>query len=166
MLSGFGARKLAGDDRDQGPKYLNTSETPIYKKSQLLYGLDMAKKEIAKKRQVVIVEGYTDVMAAHLAGVTTAVATCGTAFGDDHIRIIRRLLMDDDAFRGEVIFTFDGDAAGQKAALRAFDDDQKFVAQTFVAVAARLVWIHVFRTPPEWGDEAVRDLDRASCSTL
>lgn len=131
---GFGARKLASDEEDQGPKYLNTSETPIYKKSQVLYGLDMAKKEIAKKRQVVIVEGYTDVMAAQLAGITTAVATCGTAFGVDHIRIIRRLLMDDDAFRGEVIFTFDGDAAGQKAALRAFSEDQKFVTQTFVAV--------------------------------
>jgi DNA primase len=131
---GFGARKLASDEEDQGPKYLNTSETPIYKKSHVLYGLDMAKKEIAKKRQVVIVEGYTDVMAAQLAGITTAVATCGTAFGADHIRIIRRLLMDDDAFRGEVIFTFDGDAAGQKAALRAFSEDQKFVTQTFVAV--------------------------------
>jgi len=131
---GFGARKLASDEDDQGPKYLNTSETPIYKKSQVLYGLDMAKKEIAKKRQVVIVEGYTDVMAAHLAGITTAVATCGTAFGAEHIRIIRRLLMDDDAFRGEVIFTFDGDAAGQKAAMRAFGEDQKFVTQTFVAV--------------------------------
>jgi DNA primase len=131
---GFGARKLASDDEDQGPKYLNTSETPIYKKSQVLYGLDVAKKEIAKKRQVVVVEGYTDVMACHLAGITTAVATCGTAFGPDHIRIIRRLLMDDDAFRGEVIFTFDGDAAGQKAAMRAFNEDQKFVTQTFVAV--------------------------------
>jgi DNA primase len=131
---GFGARKLASDTEDQGPKYLNTSETPIYKKSQVLYGLDMAKKEIAKKRQVVVVEGYTDVMACHLAGITTAVATCGTAFGADHIRIIRRLLMDDDAFRGEVIFTFDGDAAGQKAAMRAFSEDQKFVTQTFVAV--------------------------------
>ncbi|MSV91553.1 MAG: DNA primase, partial [Actinobacteria bacterium] len=131
---GFGARKLASDDVDSGPKYLNTPETPIYKKSQVLYGLDLAKKEIAKKRQAVIVEGYTDVMAAHLAGIPTAVATCGTAFGADHIRILRRLLMDDDAFRGEVIFTFDGDAAGQKAALRAFNDDQKFVTQTFVAV--------------------------------
>lgn len=131
---GFGARKLASDDVDQGPKYLNTPETPIYKKSQVLYGLDVAKKEIAKKRQAVIVEGYTDVMAAQLAGITTAVATCGTAFGADHIRILRRLLMDDDAFRGEVIFTFDGDAAGQKAALRAFSEDQKFVTQTFVAV--------------------------------
>jgi DNA primase len=131
---GFGARKLESDTEDQGPKYLNTSETPIYKKSQVLYGLDIAKKEIAKKRQVVVVEGYTDVMACHLAGITTAVATCGTAFGPDHIRIIRRLLMDDDAFRGEVIFTFDGDAAGQKAAMRAFNEDQKFVTQTFVAV--------------------------------
>jgi DNA primase len=155
-IVGFGARKLASDEKDQGPKYLNTSETPIYKKSQILYGLDMAKKEIAKKRQVVIVEGYTDVMAAHLAGITTAVATCGTAFGDEHIRIIRRLLMDDDAFRGEVIFTFDGDAAGQKAALRAFDDDQKFVAQTFVAVEP------TGKDPCELrqsgGDVAVRDL--------
>jgi len=131
---GFGARKLANDAQDQGPKYLNTPETPVYKKSQILYGLDVAKKEIAKKRQVVIVEGYTDVMAAQLAGIATAVATCGTAFGADHIRIVRRLLMDDDSFRGEVIFTFDGDAAGQKAALRAFSEDQKFVTQTFVAV--------------------------------
>ena len=153
---GFGARKLASDDVDQGPKYLNTAETPIYKKSQVLYGLDMAKKEIAKKRQAVIVEGYTDVMAAHLAGVTTAVATCGTAFGDDHIRILRRLLMDDDAFRGEVIFTFDGDAAGQKAALRAFGDDQKFVAQTFVAVEPNGKDPCELRQ--EHGDGAVRDL--------
>ena len=153
---GFGARKLASDEEDQGPKYLNTSETPIYKKSQVLYGLDMAKKEIAKKRQVVIVEGYTDVMAAHLAGITTAVATCGTAFGDDHIRVIRRLLMDDDAFRGEVIFTFDGDAAGQKAALRAFGDDQKFVAQTFVAVEPSGMDPCDLRIAS--GDAAVRDL--------
>ena len=155
-IVGFGARKLASDDVDQGPKYLNTAETPIYKKSQLLYGLDMAKKEIAKKRQVVIVEGYTDVMAAHLAGVTTAVATCGTAFGDDHIKVIRQLLMDDDAFRGEVIFTFDGDAAGQKAALKAFEDDQKFVAQTFVAVEESGMDPCELRI--EKGDEAVRDL--------
>lgn len=155
-IVGFGARKLADDDSDQGPKYLNTPETPLYKKSQVLYGLDLAKKEIARKRQAVIVEGYTDVMAAHLAGVTTAVGTCGTAFGEEHIRILRRLLMDDDAFKGEVIFTFDGDAAGQKAALRAFDDDQKFVAQTFVAVEPN------GKDPCELrqaeGDVAVRDL--------
>jgi DNA primase len=153
---GFGARKLAADDVDQGPKYLNSPETPIYKKNQILYGLDMAKKEISKTRQVVIVEGYTDVMAAHLAGVTTAVATCGTAFGDEHIRIIRRLLMDADAFRGEVIFTFDGDAAGQKAALRAFEDDQKFVAQTFVAVEKS--GMDPCELRQEHGDAAVREL--------
>lgn len=153
---GFGARKLASDEEDNGPKYLNTPETPIYKKSQLLYGLDRAKKEIAKSRQVVVVEGYTDVMAAHLSGITTAVATCGTAFGDDHIRILRRLLMDDDSFRGEVIFTFDGDAAGQKAALRAFDDDQKFVTQTFVAVEPN--GLDPCELRQKSGDGAVRDL--------
>lgn len=129
---GFGARRLFEDD--DGPKYLNTPETPIYKKSQVLYGLDLARRDIAKQQQVVIVEGYTDVMACHLAGVTNAVATCGTAFGGEHIKVLRRLLADDDAFTGQVIFTFDGDAAGRKAALRAFEDDQKFVASTYVAV--------------------------------
>ena len=129
---GFGARKLRDDD--EGPKYLNTPETPLYKKSQVLYGIDLARKEIAKSQQAVIVEGYTDVMAAHLSGIETAVATCGTSFGTDHIKVLRRLLMDDDTFTGQVIFTFDGDAAGQKAALRAFSEDQRFTAQTFVAV--------------------------------
>jgi DNA primase len=129
---GFGARKLFDDD--EGPKYLNTPESPLYKKSQVLYGIDLARKDISKSQQAVIVEGYTDVMACHLAGVTTAVATCGTAFGGEHIKILRRLLMDDDQMRGEVVFTFDGDAAGQKAALRAFEEDQRFVTQTFVAV--------------------------------
>lgn len=129
---GFGARRLFEDD--QGPKYLNTPETPLYKKSQVLYGLDLAKRPIAKKKQIVVVEGYTDVMAAQLAGIDTAVATCGTAFGTDHIKIVRRLISDDGT-GGEVIFTFDGDAAGQKAALAAFSEDQRFVAQTFVAVA-------------------------------
>jgi DNA primase len=129
---GFGARKLLDDD--DGPKYLNTPETPLYKKSQVLYGVDRARREISKQQRAVIVEGYTDVMACHLAGVPVAVATCGTAFGGDHIKVLRRLLMDDDKMRGEVVFTFDGDAAGQRAALKAFDDDQRFVAQTFVAV--------------------------------
>ncbi|WP_299165413.1 DNA primase [uncultured Arthrobacter sp.] len=130
---GFGARKLYEDD--PGPKYLNTPETTLYKKSQVLYGIDLAKREIAKSRQLVVVEGYTDVMACHLAGVGTAVATCGTAFGAEHIKIARRLLSDDGT-GGEVVFTFDGDAAGQKAALRAFEEDQRFNAQTYVAVGA------------------------------
>ncbi|MFG2222104.1 DNA primase [Streptomyces sp. NPDC048644] len=127
---GFGARKLREDDN--GPKYLNTPETPIYRKSQVLYGIDLAKKEIAKTSRAVVVEGYTDVMACHLAGVTTAIATCGTSFGEGHIKILRRLLMDHSG--SEVIFTFDGDAAGQKAALRAFEDDQKFAAETSIAI--------------------------------
>ncbi|MFF4408406.1 DNA primase [Streptomyces sp. NPDC001404] len=127
---GFGARKLRDDDN--GPKYLNTPETPIYKKSHVLYGIDLAKKEIAKTNRAVVVEGYTDVMACHLAGITTAIATCGTAFAGDHIKILRRLLMDNSA--SEVVFTFDGDAAGQKAALRAFEDDQKFAAETSIAI--------------------------------
>lgn len=127
---GFGARKLRDDDN--GPKYLNTPETAIYKKSQVLYGIDLAKKEIAKTSRAVVVEGYTDVMACHLAGVTTAIATCGTSFGGDHIKILRRLLMDNAS--AEVVFTFDGDAAGQKAALRAFEDDQKFAAETSIAI--------------------------------
>ncbi|WP_040594680.1 DNA primase [Timonella senegalensis] len=140
---GFGARHLYEDDN--GPKYLNTPETPLYKKSNVLYGIDLAKREIAKNKQVVVVEGYTDVMAAHLSGVGTAVATCGTAFGSDHVRFVRRLLgdtsssggvrlADGGSAGGEIIFTFDGDAAGQKAAMRAFGEDQKFYAQTFVAV--------------------------------
>ncbi|MGP6171857.1 DNA primase [Microbacterium sp. A196] len=131
---GFGARKLYDDD--QGPKYLNTPETIIYKKAQVLYGLDLAKRDISRgdPRRVVVVEGYTDVMACHLAGVTTAIATCGTAFGSEHIKVLRRV-MGDDSSSGEIVFTFDGDEAGQKAALRAFSEDDRFNAQTFVAVA-------------------------------
>lgn len=163
---GFGARKIHEDD--DGPKYLNTPETPIYHKSQVLYGLDKAKKSIARERRVVVVEGYTDVMAMHLAGVPYAVATCGTAFGTDHIRIVRRLLGDShnpaagvmlssgQTYGGEVIFTFDGDAAGQKAALKAFAEDQSFATQTFIAVAPE------GKDPCEvriaYGDEGVRSI--------
>jgi DNA primase len=152
---GFGARRIFDDDPVQA-KYLNTSESPIYKKSQVLFGLDMAKREIAKRHQAVVVEGYTDVMAMHLAGVTTAVASCGTAFGTEHISVLRRLLIDDDTFRGEVIFTFDGDAAGQKAAIKAFDDEQRFAAQTFIAVAPDGMDPCELRQAK--GDVAVRDL--------
>ncbi len=149
---GFGARKLY--ESDSGPKYLNTPDTAIYRKSQVLYGIDLAKKEIAKTSRAVVVEGYTDVMACHLAGVTTAIATCGTAFGGDHIKILRRLLMDNGSAR--VIFTFDGDAAGQKAALRAFEDDQKFAAETYIAIAPDGMDPCELRLAK--GDEAVADL--------
>ncbi|MET7637953.1 DNA primase [Streptomyces sp. NPDC005438] len=149
---GFGARRLREDDN--GPKYLNTPETPLYHKSQVLYGIDLAKREIAKSGRAVVVEGYTDVMACHLAGLTGAIATCGTSFGEGHIKILRRLLMDNS--RSEVVFTFDGDAAGQKAALRAFEDDQKFAARTTIAITPEGMDPCDLRLAR--GDEAVREL--------
>ncbi|ALE84541.1 DNA primase [Pseudonocardia sp. HH130629-09] len=152
---GFGARRLFDDDGIEA-KYLNTSETPVYRKTHVLFGLDQAKREIAKTRQVVVVEGYTDVMAMHLAGVTTAVASCGTAFGTEHVSVIRRLIGDDSFDRGEVIYTFDGDAAGQSAAMKAFEGDQNFAAQTFVAVAPDGQDPCDLRN--NHGDAAVRDL--------
>ena len=152
---GFGARRIFEDDRIEA-KYLNTSETPIYKKSHVLYGIDLARRDIARASQAVVVEGYTDVMACHLSGVPTAVATCGTAFGDDHGRVLRRLLQDHDEFRGEVIFTFDGDSAGQKAALRAFEGDQNFAGQTYVAVEPGGLDPCDLRL--QQGDAAVREL--------
>jgi len=131
---GFGARRVLDDDRIAA-KYLNTSETPIYKKSQVLYGLDAAKKAISTQRLAVVVEGYTDVMAAHLSGVEGAVATCGTSFGIDHIKILRRIMRDEtDGPQARVVFTFDGDAAGQKAAMRAFAEDQREEHEDVVAV--------------------------------
>ena len=152
---GFGARRLFDDDPIEA-KYLNTPETPLYRKSQVLYGADVAKKEIARRRQAVVVEGYTDVMACHLAGVPTAVATSGTAFGSDHIGVLRRLLLDSDEFAGEMVFVFDGDEAGRRAALRAFTEDQRFVMQTFVAVEESGMDPCELRQSK--GDTAVRDL--------
>src|SRR6202167_1092878 len=150
----FGARKLNPDD--DGPKYLNTPETSLFRKSTVLYGADLAKREIAQRRQAVIVEGYTDVMACHLAGVPTAVATCGTSFGDDHIKVLRRLVMDTDGATGEVIFTFDGDAGEQQAALRAFGMEERFATQTYVAVQPD--GLDPCDVRLTHGDAAVRDL--------
>ncbi len=131
---GFGARRLFDDDPMEA-KYINTPETLLYKKSSVMFGIDLAKRDIAKGHQAVVVEGYTDVMAMHLAGVTTAVASCGTAFGDEHLAMLRRLMMDDSFFRGELIYVFDGDEAGRAAALKAFDGEQNLAGQSFVAVA-------------------------------
>jgi DNA primase len=128
----FGARKL--DPDDDGPKYLNSPETSLFRKSAVLYGADLSKRAIAQQRKAVVVEGYTDVMACHLADVPIAVATCGTSFGEEHVKVLRRLIMDTEGSAGEVIFTFDGDEAGQRAAQRAFGLENKFATQTFVAV--------------------------------
>jgi DNA primase len=152
---GFGARRLFDDDPMEA-KYVNTPETQLYKKSSVLFGIDLAKRDIAKGHQAVVVEGYTDVMAMHLAGVTTAVASCGTAFGDDHLAMLRRLMMDDNFFRGELIYVFDGDAAGRAAALKAFDGEQNLAGQSFVAVAPDAMDPCDLRLKS--GDGALRDL--------
>ena len=152
---GFGARRIFDDDT-MTAKYVNTPETLLYKKSQVLFGIDLAKRDIAKAHQAVVVEGYTDVMAMHQAGVTTAVASCGTAFGDDHLSMLRRLMMDDKFFRGELIYVFDGDAAGRAAALKAFEGEQNLAGQSFVAVAADGMDPCDLRLRS--GDAALRDL--------
>ncbi|OBI40820.1 DNA primase [Mycobacterium kyorinense] len=152
---GFGARRLFDDDPMEA-KYVNTPETLLYKKSSVLFGIDLAKRDIAKGHQAVVVEGYTDVMAMHQAGVTTAVASCGTAFGDEHLAMLRRLMMDDNFFRGELIYVFDGDEAGRNAALKAFGGEQHLAGQSFVAVAADGMDPCDLRLAS--GDGALRDL--------
>ncbi|HEY5578635.1 MAG TPA: DNA primase [Acidimicrobiia bacterium] len=107
---GFGGRKLEGE----GPKYLNSPETSLYQKARLLYGLNLAKSDIARRGYALVVEGYTDVIALHQAGMPTAVATCGTALGEDHFDLLRR-------FCDRVILAFDADQAGAGAAMRADD---------------------------------------------
>jgi DNA primase len=152
---GFGARRLFDDDPMEA-KYINTPETQLYKKSSVMFGIDLAKRDIAKGHQAVVVEGYTDVMAMHLSGVTTAVASCGTAFGDEHLAMLRRLMMDDSFFRGELIYVFDGDEAGRAAALKAFDGEQNLAGQSFVAVAPDGMDPCDLRLKS--GDNALRDL--------
>ena len=154
---GFGARRIFDDDQMEA-KYVNTPETMLYKKSHVLFGIDLAKRDIAKGHQAVVVEGYTDVMAMHLAGVNTAVASCGTAFGDEHLSMLRRLMMDDNFFRGELIYIFDGDAAGHAAAIKAFEGDQNIAGQTFVAVAPEGIRLGSVRRRLQFGDGALRDL--------
>ena len=152
---GFGARRIFDDDQMEA-KYVNTPETVLYKKSAVLFGLDMARRDIAKSHRAIVVEGYTDVMAMHLAGEATAVASCGTAFGDGHLGLLRRLMMDDNWYRGELIFVFDGDAAGQAAALKAFDGDQQVAGKSFVAIASDGMDPCDLRLKS--GDGALRDL--------
>jgi len=151
---GFGGRKLFDDDT-MG-KYINTRDTMVYKKAQVLFGIDVARKEIAKQRQAIVVEGYTDVMAMHAAGIPTAVATCGTAFGTEHMTLLRRLLLDDNHFRGQIIYTFDGDEAGKTAAMRAFEGDQQFAGKSFVAIAPGGMDPNDLRQ--NHGDAALREL--------
>ena len=108
----FGARRLRDDD--DGPKYLNSAESPIYQKAKVLYALDRAKGDIVKDGRALLVEGYTDVIALHTAGITEAVATCGTALGLEHLRTLQR-------FTQRVVLSLDSDEAGGKAAERTYE---------------------------------------------
>ncbi|HYR62021.1 MAG TPA: DNA primase [Actinomycetota bacterium] len=143
---GFGARALG----DEPPKYLNSPETALYHKSKLLYGLDRAKKEMVRTGKAVVTEGYTDVIALHKVGVTSAVATCGTALGEDHFATIKR-------FCDRVVLAFDADAAGSFASERGFGIDAKVGVEVLVALLppgkdpADLA----LAAPPDGGAEAV-----------
>jgi DNA primase len=120
----FGGRILPGSD--DPAKYKNSSETTIYSKSKTLYGLNWAKADVAKVDQVVVCEGYTDVIGFHLAGVPRAVATCGTALTEEHVRILKR-------YASRVVLSFDADAAGQGAAERFYEWEEKHKVEVSVA---------------------------------
>jgi len=120
---GFGGRKIEEIDRDStnnpDAKYVNSADSIVYHKAQVLFGLDRARREISVETPAVVVEGYTDVIAMHQAGIKTAVATCGTALGDGHFDLLRR-------FGEKVVLAFDSDEAGSKAALRGDELESPF----------------------------------------
>lgn len=150
---GFSGRRLREEDN---PKYLNTSQTVLYNKSKVLYGLDLAKKKIVDEKTCYVVEGAADVMALAAVGATNTVASCGTAFGSDHAAIIRRMIDDFDSQKnGRFVFVFDGDAAGVKAAMRVFDIKPSIRDRSYVVSLPQgdPVDLRV-----EEGDEALRSL--------
>jgi DNA primase len=119
---GFGGRSLSAD----GPKYKNTAETPLYHKSRLLYGLNWAKAEIGARDEVVICEGYTDVMGFALAGIPNSVATCGTALTEQHVQLLK-------SFTRKMVLAYDADSAGQSAAEKWYEWEQRFDIEVKVA---------------------------------
>ena len=121
----LGGRILPGST--DPAKYKNSAETPVYSKSKTLYGLNWAKGDIVNKGEVIVCEGYTDVIGFHRAGVPRAVATCGTAFTEEHVRLIKR-------YASRVVLAFDADAAGQGAAERFYEWEEKHQVQVSVAV--------------------------------
>ena len=120
----FGGRILPGSP--DPAKYKNSPETKVYFKSKTLYGLNWAKADVVKHDQVVVCEGYTDVIGFHRSGVTRAVATCGTALPEEHVRILKR-------FASRVVLAFDADAAGQGAAEKFYEWEKKYQVQVAVA---------------------------------
>jgi len=147
---GFGGRLLAGE----GPKYKNTAETVLYQKSRLLYGLNWSKAEIGARDEVVICEGYTDVMGMALAGVPTAVATCGTALADEHVQLLK-------GFTRRFVLAYDADAAGQDAAARWYRWEQQHDIEVRVAeLPAGLDPGDLWREDPEALRRAVAEASR------
>ncbi|HTJ74058.1 MAG TPA: DNA primase [Acidimicrobiales bacterium] len=119
----FGGRKLDGTE---GPKYRNSPETPLYSKSKVLYGLNWAKAAVVEAGEVVVCEGYTDVIGLTQAGMPSAVATCGTALADDHVRVLKN-------FARRVVLAYDADAAGQNAAERFYEWERRYELDLAVA---------------------------------
>ena len=115
----FGGRVMPGRGDAAGPKYLNSGDTPVFSKSKLVYGLDVAREGIRKTGKVIVMEGYTDCIAAHQAGFVNTVATLGTALAESHVALLKR-------FARTVVLTFDGDQAGRNAAERSLS---RFLAQ-------------------------------------
>ena len=120
----FGGRILPGST--DPAKYKNSPETKVYQKSKTLYGLNWAKSDVVKVDQVIVCEGYTDVIGFHRAGVPRAVATCGTAFTEEHVRVLKR-------FASKVVLAFDADAAGQGAAEKFYEWERKYKVEVSVA---------------------------------
>lgn len=131
---GFGGRQLEEDPNYKSAKFVNTGLTKVYSKSKILYGIDKARKEIAKNKQVIVVEGYMDVMAMNLSGFQETVAPCGTAFTNEQLMILRRLLGGENEYEGKIIFVFDGDGAGLEAAEKAFKVAKDYVSCCYVAI--------------------------------
>lgn len=123
---GFGGRILPGADERAGPKYKNTPESPLYAKSRLLYGLNWAKDVMVRAGEVIVCEGYTDVIGLHAAGLPQAVATCGTSLTEDHVKTVRR-------FCDRIVLAFDADAAGSAAAERIYQWESTHQLDVYVA---------------------------------
>lgn len=138
---GFGGRALSDEDN---PKYLNSPETPVYLKSKVLYGLNLAKDAIRETRTAVVMEGYFDVISAHRAGVTQAVAACGTAMTEDHVKLLTR-------FGAETIYlSFDSDEAGLKAALSAVELIEPYLYRRAGELSVKVVVVPSGKDPDDY----------------
>ena len=148
-----GLKQRSGSPTQDGPKYLNSPETPVYRKGDVLYNLQRAKAAVSRSGEVFMVEGYTDVIALSRAGVPNAVATCGTALGEGHFRLASR-------FAQKMVLAFDSDEAGARAAERAFAFLERFPIQPVVLILPEGLDPADFVT--KHGGEAVRELAKGA----